>query len=444
MWDAVVIGGGVIGCAVARELSRYAGKVCLVERNEDVCTGTSKANSAIVHAGFDAMPGTKKSRFNVEGSRMMEELSRELDFSYRRCGALVLCFEESGLPQLRELLHRGEENGVEGLEILSGERLRAMEPAVSEDVVAALWAPTSAIVCPFGLTIALAENAAANGIEFRFDTRVDAIRREGDHFVLSTTGGEMETRTVISAAGVYGDVLHNQLCPDDPRTDRPAQGRILPARPARRRAGGADDLPAAGKLGKGVLVSPTVHGNLLIGPTATDQEDRDGTDTTQAGLDYAVSTAERSVPHLPMRDVITSFAGLRAHLTGGDDFVIGESCGGFFEALGIESPGLSSAPAIGAYLARAAAEKLGLAEKADFNPRRRGIPHLKELPFAERQALAAQNPPTATSSAAARESPRAKLWRPSTACRARGRSTASSGACAPGWDAVRAASAGRA
>ena len=160
MWDAVVIGGGVIGCAVARELSRYAGKVCLVERNEDVCTGTSKANSAIVHAGFDAMPGTKKSRFNVEGSRMMEELSRELDFSYRRCGALVLCFEESGLPQLRELLRRGEENGVEGLEILSGERLRAMEPAVSEDVVAALWAPTSAIVCPFGLTIALAENAA--------------------------------------------------------------------------------------------------------------------------------------------------------------------------------------------------------------------------------------------------------------------------------------------
>lgn len=392
MWDAVVIGGGVIGCAVARELSRYAGKVCLVERNEDVCTGTSKANSAIVHAGFDAMPGTKKSRFNVEGSRMMEELSRELDFSYRRCGALVLCFEESGLPQLRELLRRGEENGVEGLEILSGERLRAMEPAVSEDVVAALWAPTSAIVCPFGLTIALAENAAANGIEFRFDTRVDAIRREGDHFVLSTTGGEMETRTVISAAGVYGDVLHNQLCPDDPRTIVPRKGEycLLDRRDGALVGRTIFQLP--GKLGKGVLVSPTVHGNLLIGPTATDQEDRDGTDTTQAGLDYAVSTAERSVPHLPMRDVITSFAGLRAHLTGGDDFVIGESCGGFFEALGIESPGLSSAPAIGAYLARAASEKLGLAEKADFNPRRRGIPNLKELPFAERQALAAQNP----------------------------------------------------
>ena len=346
MWDAVVIGGGVIGCAVARELSRYAGKVCLVERNEDVCTGTSKANSAIVHAGFDAMPGTKKSRFNVEGSRMMEELSRELDFSYRRCGALVLCFEESGLPQLRELLHRGEENGVEGLEILSGERLRAMEPAVSEDVVAALWAPTSAIVCPFGLTIALAENAAANGIEFRFDTRVDAIRREGDHFVLSTTGGEMETRTVISAAGVYGDVLHNQLCPDDPRTIVPRKGEycLLDRRDGALVGRTIFQLP--GKLGKGVLVSPTVHGNLLIGPTATDQEDRDGTDTTQAGLDYAVFTAERSVPHLPMRDVITSFAGLRAHLTGGDDFVIGESCGGFFEALGIESPGLSSAPAI--------------------------------------------------------------------------------------------------
>ena len=169
MYDAVIIGGGAVGCAVARELSRWKLKICLVEQGEDVCVGTSKANSAIVHAGFDAPTGSMKARFNVEGSRRMEALSRELDFPYRRNGALVVCFEEAGLPRLEELLQRGRANGVEGLEILRGGRLHELEPALSEKAVAALYAPTSAIICPFGMTIALAENAAHNGVTFRFD-----------------------------------------------------------------------------------------------------------------------------------------------------------------------------------------------------------------------------------------------------------------------------------
>lgn len=179
MYDVLVIGGGVIGCAIARELSRRSGRVCVVERNEDVCTGTSKANSAIVHAGFDAEPGTRKARFNVEGSRMMEALSRQLDFPYRRCGALVLCLDPADREKLQALYQRGLANGVEGLELVEGEALHRMEPALSKQAVAALYAPTSAILCPFGLTIALAENAAANGTEFRFDTQVQHIRRQG-------------------------------------------------------------------------------------------------------------------------------------------------------------------------------------------------------------------------------------------------------------------------
>lgn len=179
--------------------------------------GTSKANSAIVHAGFDAPAGSMKARFNVEGSRRMEALSRELDFPYRRNGALVVCFEEAGLPRLEELLQRGRANGVEGLEILRGGRLHELEPALSEKAVAALYAPTSAIICPFGMTIALAENAAHNGVTFRFDTRVETIRRTGEGYVLETSRGPLETRAVISAAGVWGDVLHNQVCGDTAR-----------------------------------------------------------------------------------------------------------------------------------------------------------------------------------------------------------------------------------
>ena len=311
MYDVLVIGGGVIGCAIARELSRRSGRICVVERNEDVCTGTSKANSAIVHAGFDAEPGTRKARFNVEGSRMMEALSRQLDFPYRRCGALVLCLDPADREKLQALYQRGLANGVEGLELVEGEALHRMEPALSQQAVAALYAPTSAILCPFGLTIALAENAAANGTEFRFDTQVQHIRREGDHFVVETGCGPMESRAVVNAAGVWGDVLHNQLCAD-PLHITPRRGEycLLDRKDGGLVSRTIFQLPGA--MGKGVLVTPTVHGNLLLGPTATDQQDRDDTATTQTGLDHAIATAGRSVPNLPMRDVITSFAGLRA------------------------------------------------------------------------------------------------------------------------------------
>ena len=396
MYDAVIVGGGAVGCAVARWLSRYRLRICLAERGEDVCVGTSKANSAICHAGFDAPIGSAKARFNVAGSRMMEALSLELDFPYRRCGALVLCFDEADIPRLEELKRRGERNGVEGLTVLDWASLRRQEPRVSPEAAAALYAPTSAIICPFGMTIALAENAAANGCEFRFDTEVRRIRREGGHFLLETNRGTLESRVVIAAAGVYGDALHNQLC-ETKLTIVPRRGEycLLDRRDGELVQHTIFQLPSA--MGKGVLVSPTVHGNLLVGPTAVDQEEKDCTATTAAGLRRVAETAARSVPSLPMRDVITSFAGLRAHLTGGDDdFIVGESADGFFEAVGIESPGLSSAPAIGRYLAELAAAKLDAAEKADFIPERRDIPRPREMDLAARQALIEKDPAYAT------------------------------------------------
>ena len=392
MYDAVIIGGGAVGCAVARYLSCYRLSICLVERGEDVCVGTSKANSAICHAGFDAPVGSAKARFNVEGSRMMEGLSQELDFPYRRCGSLVLCFDEAELPHLRELLERGVQNGVEGLEILDRAALRALEPAVSDKAVAALWAPTGAVLCPFGMTIALAENAAANGCVFRFNTEVARIERRDGFFRLHTGGDCIDTRVVISAAGVYGDALHNQLCADK-LTIVPRRGEycLLDRTCGQLVQHTIFQLPSA--MGKGVLVTPTVHGNLLVGPTAVDQPDKDRTATTAEGLRSVAETAAKSVENLPMRDVITSFAGLRAHLSGPeDDFIVGESADGFFEAVGIESPGLSSAPAIGRYLAELAAAKLHAAEKEDFIAQRRDMPHPREMDFASRQDLIARDP----------------------------------------------------
>ncbi len=392
MYDAVIIGGGAVGCAVARYLSRYRLSVCLVERGEDVCVGASKANSAICHAGFDAPVGSAKARFNVEGSRMMEGLSQELDFPYRRCGSLVLCFDEAELPHLRELLERGVQNGVEGLEILDRAALRALEPAVSDKAVAALWAPTGAVLGPFGMTIALAENAAANGCAFRFNTEVARIERRDGFFRLHTGGDCIDTRVVISAAGVYGDALHNQLCADK-LTIVPRRGEycLLDRTCGQLVQHTIFQLPSA--MGKGVLVTPTVHGNLLVGPTAVDQPDKDRTATTAEGLRSVAETAAKSVENLPMRDVITSFAGLRAHLSGPeDDFIVGESTDGFFEAVGIESPGLSSAPAIGRYLAELAAAKLHAAEKEDFIAQRRDMSHPREMDFASRQDLIARDP----------------------------------------------------
>lgn len=391
-YDVVVIGGGAVGCAAARYLSQYNLHTCLVERDEDVCSGTSKANSAIVHAGYDAEPGSMKARFNVEGNAMMDALAQQLDFDFKRNGSLILCFEEEGKPALQKLYDKGAANGVPDLKLLTGEETRALEPNVSDTVVAALLAPTGGIVCPFGMTIAMAENAADNGVEFRLLTKVLRLEKATGGYLIKTDKGDLKATYVVNAAGVYADELHNMVSENKLHiTARKGDYCLLD-----KEAGGIVShtiFQLPGKMGKGVLVTPTVHGNLLTGPTASDVENKEQTATTAEELAIVTEKAQRSVKNVPFRQVITSFSGLRAH-EDGDDFVIGEPADapGFFDAAGIESPGLSSAPAIGKYLAEQVAAKANAAKKADWNGARKGIVRPELLSMDERAALIQQNP----------------------------------------------------
>ena len=392
MYDVAIIGAGVIGSAIARELSRYNAKVCVIEREEDVCCGTSKANSAIVHAGFDAKPGTLKAALNVKGNEMMEQLSKDLDFPFERNGSLVVCTKDQNRADLEDLLEKGKLNGVPGVRIVERDELIQMEPNLSDDVVAALYAPTGAIVCPFHLTMAFAENAFENGVEFFLNTEVTNIKKSECTYFISTTKGEIEAKVVVNAAGVYADVFNNMVSANKLEIiARKGEYMLLDKTAGDHVSHTIFQLPS--KMGKGVLVTPTVHGNLLVGPTATDIENKEGVNTTQAGLDSLGSTCGLSVKNVPLRQVITSFAGLRAHEVNGD-FVIGEvsDAEGFFNAAGIESPGLSSAPAIGELLASQVAEKLELTEKDNFKATRKGILRPETLTFEERNALIKENP----------------------------------------------------
>ena len=391
-YDVAVIGGGVVGAAIARELSRYELSVCVIEKEEDVCSGTSKANSAIVHAGYDAVPGTRKAALNVRGNAMMEELARDLEFEFRRNGSLVLCFDDADVPKLGELYHRGLQNGVPDLQIITGDEVRKMEPNITDEVVAALWAPTGGIVCPFGLTIALAENACVNGVEFCFNTEVTAIHKAENGYTLETTAGATKAKMVVNAAGVYADNIHNMVSAKKLHiTPRKGDYCLLDKEAGSHVSATVFQLP--GKYGKGILVTPTVHGNLLLGPTATDVEDKENTATTAAELAEVTAKSAVSVKNIPYRLTITSFSGVRAH-EDGDDFVIGEveDAPGFFDAAGIESPGLSSAPAIGVYVAELVAAKAGAAKKENFIAKRRGFVKLAEKSAEERAALIRENP----------------------------------------------------
>ena len=397
MYDVLIIGGGVTGSAIARELSRYDLKTALFEKGEDVCSGTSKANSGIVHAGFDAAPGSWKAKMNIRGSRMLEELSRKLDFPYKRNGSLVLCFDEKDRLHLEKLLEQGKKNGVEGLEILEKKELLALEPSLSDTVVCALHAPTGGIVCPFKLNIALAENAAVNGVEFHLKEGVLTVEKadfpeHAEGYRVVTEKGSYETRTVVNAAGLYGDAFHNQVSGEKLHiTPRKGEYCLMDKKIGQLVSHTIFQMPTA--MGKGVLVTPTVHGNLMVGPTATDISDKEGVDTTAEGLDEVLKKAALSVKSLPRGVTITSFAGLRAH-EDHDDFILGEvkDAPGFFDAVGIESPGLTSSPAIGLHVSELMRDLMGLREKAHFIATRRGVLDPKTLSKEDYQQLIREKP----------------------------------------------------
>lgn len=392
MYDVIIVGGGVSGTAVARELSRYKVNVCLIEKEEDVCSGTSKANSAIAHAGYDAKEGSLMAKLNVEGSKMMEELSKELDFAFEKNGSMVICLCEEDMPNLQALYDRGIKNGVKDLKILDKEEAMSLEPNLTDDFYAALYAPNAGIVCPFSMNVAFAENAAVNGVEFKFDTEVKDILKKDGYFEIITNNSTYQTKVVVNAAGVYADELHNMV--SDKKINivaRRGDYFLLDKNVGQHVKHTIFALP--GKYGKGVLVAPTVHGNLIVGPTAIDVDDKDGVNTTADGLNQIIEKAGRNVKNLPLRQVITSFSGLRAH-EDGHEFIIGEveDAEGFIDCAGIESPGLTSCPAIGKMVAGIIRDKLKLENKDNFVSKRKGFIHIDKLTFEEKKKLIEEKP----------------------------------------------------
>lgn len=389
-YDVIVIGAGVVGCAAAWQMGRLDARVLVLEKNEDVCTGASKANSAIIHSGYDAESGTLKAVLNVRGNAMMDEIARDLDVPFKRIGSLTICDDPAQLDKLEELRARGERNGVPGLRVLSRDEVRQLEPHIAEDVVGALYAPSAGIVCPFKLTAAFAENASANGVEFRFREGVQAIKRVDGGWRVSTPAGDYDARAVVNAAGVYADEINNMVCArklhitarrgDYILLDRSTEGYVQHT---------VFQLPS--DKGKGVLVTPTVHGNTIVGPTAIAVDDKESTATTAEGIGEVTQKSARSIRDLPTRMVITSFAGLRA-TEDGHEFVLGECEDGFFNCAGIESPGLSASPAIGEYTAGLIKEKLSLAEKADYIRERRDVINPATLSMEERNELIRREP----------------------------------------------------
>lgn len=354
-YDVAVIGAGIIGCGIARELSKYKLKTVLIEKEPDVADATTKANSAIIHAGYDAKPGTNKAKFNALGNPMFDTLCRELDVPFKRVGSLVLAFSEEETTTLHKLYEQGLTNRIPQLELIGREELVHMEPNISRNAVGALYARTGGVIGPWELAIALAENAADNGVEVLLDSEVTAIDKLEDGFTVHMYDSEegekqLKTKYIINCAGLYSDKIYGMVAePDFKILPRRGQYNIFD-----KNVGSYVNMvifQCPSKLGKGVLVSPTVHGNLLIGPDAEDIDGRAELQTTAEGLEFIRQHASRSVEKLPMGSVITSFSGIRARADR-DDFIIEESkqVKGFINVAGIESPGLSSAPAIAVYV----------------------------------------------------------------------------------------------
>lgn len=388
MFDVIIIGGGVIGAHVARNLSRYDLKMALLERASDVCELTSKANSGIVHSGIDAVPGSLKAIYNLRGNAMMASTCAELDVPYRRNGSMILCFGKDEEEGLMDLYRQGLENGVEGLRVLSGEEARALEPNLTDQVYKAILAPTGGIVDPFKLTLMAAEVAANNGVSFFFKTEVLAVSMKSDStFAIITRQGTFQTKTVVNAAGVYADVFHNQVSQTKISiTPRKGEYCLFDKEVGTIVDHTIFQLPTA--YGKGVVVTPTAEGNLLVGPTAYDIENKEDVSTTVEGLKYVVEKAKKSVRQVPMHAVITAFAGLRA-TEQNKDFILGEveDAPGFFDAAGIESPGLTAAPAIGEDLAGWVATKLKAVEKKSFVWKNRAIPDFEKASIEEKARM---------------------------------------------------------
>lgn len=391
MFDFAVIGAGVVGGMVARELTKYTSNVCILERGSDVALGATRANSAIVHAGYDATPGTLKARLNVRGSRMMAEVCSQLGVKYKNNGSLVVGFSEDDEKTLRDICERGRINGVDGVRVIYREEILALEPNIGDNVIVALHAPTGAIVCPYELCMASVGNAMDNGATLKLNFLVDRIESLDEGYKIYSGDESVSARCVINCAGLYSDDI-SAMVGDDSFKINPRRGEymLLDREVGSHITHTVFRCPS--KMGKGVLVSPTVDGNLLVGPTAEDIQDKEDTKTTAEGLAKVRALAGEQVARIDFGKVITSFTGLRATGTTGD-FIIGMPKYGFINLAGIESPGLSSAPAIAEYAVSILSDAgFEMKEREDFNPTRRPMHFFSELSVEEKNALIKERP----------------------------------------------------
>ncbi len=393
MYDVIIAGAGVVGAFIARELSRYELKICILESEHDIAMGASKANSGIVHAGYDCVPGSLKALLNVRGAGMMEKIASELDVPFIRTGSLVAGFGVKDRSVLQELLDRGKLNGAEALEIISGDEARTLEPGLSPDATDALLAPSAGIVSPYELSIAAVENAVMNGVELYRSRGVTGVTFRDDLIDVSTLCGVMTCRYFLNAAGAHaGDVA--SMAGDNDISIKPRKGEYLLLDKSAGGAVGRVIFQCPTELGKGVLVTPTVDGNILVGPNAEDLEDNGDTATSGPGLEYVAKSARRAVPGIDLRQVITSFAGIRAKAPG-RDFIIRPSAThkNVIHAAGIDSPGLTSAPAIGRYVCDMLGNQgLLLEPKKDFKNNRDKIIRFRNLRSDEADRLIKADP----------------------------------------------------
>lgn len=392
-YDVIVIGAGVAGAAVARELYRLDLAVLVLEAGNDIAYGATRANSAIVHAGFDPEPGGLKARFNVEGSRLFPQWARELGFPYKRNGSLVLGFTAEDDALLRELWRRAIRNGVEDVSLLSGEQVRLLEPSVNPDARCALLAESGAICDPYQVALRCAEQAARNGVRFRFNEEVVSIRKGYGRYLVRTSRGELyRVCAIVNAAGVFADEMNNMVSARKLRIlPRRGDYQLLDTEFGDMFSHTMFQVPSA--AGKGVLVTPTVHGNLLIGPSAIEQTSKTDVSTHADGLQLVHRLAHKTWPGLSARGLIANFAGIRASNADGDDFVIGQpdDAPGFFNIACFDSPGLTSAPAVAVRIAGEIADYLGARPREDFDDR---MPHsalLAEMDAGERAAAIADD-----------------------------------------------------
>ena len=390
MRDIIVIGAGVVGCSIARELSKYNLDVLVVEKNSDVSEGISKGNSGIVHAGYNEKIGTLKAKLNIEGNKIFDDLSRDLQFPFKRNGAFILAFSDEDMNILESLKENGEKLGVEGLEILTREEALNIEPNLNKEIVGVLNVKTSGIVSPYEMTIALAENAAENGVEFKLNSKVTNIEKISEGYKVTLNNKELVSgKLIINASGLEGDFLNN-LVSMSKREINPVKGEYCLFDKVAGAMINKTLFQVPNKLSKGVLVTPTAEGNLLVGPNAVEGKTLE---TSREGIDEILDKSKKSLEELPVARILNTFSGIRPKTKEGD-FIIEEveDAKNFINVIGIDSPGLTAAPAIGVYVVNMIKERLDLVEKKNFKKTREKIARFAELSLEEKNRLIKEKP----------------------------------------------------